>query len=122
MNSKEIPEYQWDDFLKSFSRQHFRWRSYIEIFNNEGVKNLLSENKPLKNIFYNKEQNLLKLEMEDTDEISSEFKINNIKKIFVEEKEEGVHKGLKILTGENKELFLRFRSTLPNDMLDGLVR
>jgi hypothetical protein len=123
MKSEKIPEFEWQDFFNSFSKQHLKWHSYIEVLNSHGSKQIISDNKPLKKIFVSLDgsKNSLTIVLDSSEEIESDYKINNIEEIFLEE-QEGIHKGLKIITSEGNEVYLRFRSALPTDMLEGIVR
>lgn len=121
---KEIAEYEWKDFLDSFSKQHFRWHTYIERLNKNGIKELISGNKYLKKISINlsEKDNLLEIKFKDKSGPASDFKIKNVKDIFLMEKEEDVHQGLKIISSGGDDVLIRFRSTINSDMLDGIVR
>ena len=126
----EIPENQWPEFCKGFSREHHGWLVNLRCVNTDqlGIDrsaafengNVLAEGKPLQWVRGSRKEDMTEFLVtvgEGAEEIS--IPVPNVIRLY-NEKSDDAHKGLRLDAGDGSSTLVEFRAATP-EMLDGLA-
>jgi hypothetical protein len=124
MATQEIPRDEWTTFLDIFSQQHEGWLSTVEILGadigaQEEVHDLPLEGITAAPTDSPPETIAISLGKDPEDHVT--HTINKPTRVWLEQTSEGANAALEIESADEVKTLLRFRSTLPADMVDGIV-
>ncbi len=124
MATQEIPQEQWLAFFDGFSRQHQGWLATLEVFGPEIGAQKEARNLPLEGItadLKGPESETISISFGKGPEEHVTHLIKNPKRIWLEQSLQGANAALEIESSDEVKTLLRFRSTLPTEMLNGVV-
>jgi hypothetical protein len=127
----EIPEDQWPDFCKGFSREHHGWLVNLRCVNTDQLgkdrsaafKNgkVLSNGLPLQEVRKNRKDDTTEFMVtvgEGAEEVS--IPVPDVIRLY-NEKSDDAHKGLRLDSGDSSSTLVEFRVAAKPEMLDGLA-
>jgi hypothetical protein len=117
----EVPRNEWLPFLDSFSRQHLHWMGTIEATTSEG-RVALVEGRPFVGISADHagESGCIYIQMGESVADEMTHIVQAPRRIVFQQTPAGEHRGLKIVSADGRITFLRFRSRVRPEMLDGI--
>lgn len=128
MNEIEIPQHQWQEFGRSFSRQHRDWLVTVDVAvasrpeppSQEEHAGILVSEQPLKGLAVEQREGATELWISAGEEHSHlAHRIPNPEHLWFEEAEDGLHAGLRVAAA-GQITRLRFRAAARPEELDGL--
>jgi hypothetical protein len=127
----EIPEDQWPDFCKGFSRQHYGWLVNLRSVNTDQLGkdrsaaiengNVLANGLPLQEIRKNRKDDTTEFMVtvgDGAEEVS--IPVLDVIRLY-NEKSDDAHKGLRLDSGGSSSTLIEFRVAAKPEMLDGLA-
>jgi hypothetical protein len=127
----EIPENQWPEFCKGFSREHHGWLVILRCVNTDQLGrdrsaasengNVLAEGQPLQGGRENRKDDTTEFLVtvgEGEEEVS--IPVPNVIRLY-NEKSDGAHKGMRLDGGDGSSTLVEFRVAANPEMLDGLA-
>ncbi len=124
MSTQEISPEQWKPFLNRFSRQHEGWLVTLEVFASDIGAQQEAHELPLEGITIasgGAERQTIAISIGKTASDHVTHTINAPTHVWLEQTSEGANAALEIESEDKTKTLLRFRSTLPAAMVDGVV-
>jgi len=124
METKEIPRNEWGSFFDIFSRQHEGWLATLEIFGPEIGAQLQARQLPLAGVTVASgagEPETITIDLGKDPEDHFSHSISRPTHVWLEQTTEGANAALEIESADETKALLRFRSSLPPEMVDGVV-
>ena len=124
METKEIPRDQWRSFFDVFSRQHEGWLATLEIFGPEIGAQQEAWQLPLAGVTFESrgsEPETITIDLGKTPEDHVSHTISQPVHVWLEQTTEGANAALEIESADETKALLRFRSSMPPEMVDGVV-
>jgi len=124
MPTREIPREEWCAFLDSFSRQHAGWLSTVEVLGAAIGAQVQAREQPLSGItaeLKGGDRDLISVLVGDSANDHVAHVIHAPSHVRIKETEEGAHETLQIESESGETTLLRFRATVPSELLDGYV-
>ena len=124
MPTQEIPREEWSRFLDTFSRQHEGWLATLEVLAADIGAQQEASDLPLEGITATStddESQSIAINLGKTREDHVTHTITEPTRLWLEQTSEGANAALEIESADEVKTLLRFRSTLPADMVDGVV-
>ena len=124
MPTQEIPREDWNKFFGAFSRQHEGWLATLEIFAAEVGAQEEAHELPLEGISIFSEGSggtSIAINLGKTPEDHITHTVTKPEHVWLEQTSGGAHAALEIESEDQNKALLRFRSTLPPEMVDGVV-
>jgi Family of unknown function (DUF5335) len=124
MNTQEIPRDGWSTFLNTFSRQHEGWLATLEVFADELGAQEAARELPLEGISSESTNDglatiTINLGRNADDHLTHE--VNAPTHLWLQQTQELGNAALEIESAEGTKTLLRFRTSLPSEMIDGGV-
>ena len=124
MPTQEIPRQDWNNFFDGFSRQHEGWLATLEIFALDvGAQEEVHE-LPFEGISIASGGNgadAIAISLGKTPEDHVTHTITKPEHVWLEQTSGGANAALEIESENQNKALLRFRSSLPPEMVDGVV-
>ena len=123
MPTQEIPRNQWNEFLNRFSRQHEGWLVTLEVFSPDiGAQEEVHE-LPLEGITIagGTDSKAIAISAGNTLENHLTHTILAPAHMWIQRTTQGVEAALEIESEDNSKTLVRFRSSVPPEMVDGAV-
>jgi hypothetical protein len=127
----EIPEDQWPEFCKGFSREHHGWLVNLRCVNTDQLGrdrsaafengNVLADGLPLQEVRENRKDDTTEFMVtvgEGAEEVS--IPVPDMIRLY-NEKSADAHKGLRLDSGDGSSTLVEFRVAAKPEMLDGLA-
>jgi hypothetical protein len=127
----EIPEDQWPDFCKGFSREHHGWLVNLWCVNTDQLGrdrsaafengNVLADGLPLQEVRENRKDDTTEFMVTvggGAEEVS--IPLPDVIRLY-NEKSDDAHKGLRLDGGDGSSTLVEFRVAAKPEMLDGLA-
>ena len=122
MATQEIPRAEWPAFLDSFSRQHEGWLATLEVLSNESGAQEEAHELPLEGITSTfKEGETIAISLGNAPEDHITHVIAEPTHVWLEQTAQGANEALQIESANAVKTLLRFRSTMPVELVDGVV-
>jgi hypothetical protein len=125
METREIPHDEWRSFFDVFSRQHEGWLATLEIFGPEIGAQEEAHQLPLEGVTIasgDAEPEAISISLGKTPEDHVSHTVVEPAHVWLEQTTDGANAALEIESANEVKTLLRFRSTLPSEMVDGVVR
>jgi hypothetical protein len=128
MITKEIPRNEWTTFLDRFSRQHEGWLATLEVLDVEIGAQQEAHDLPLEGITATSKAaakdsgaGTIAISLGNNAEDHITHTITEPTRVWLEQTPQGANAALEIESADQVKTLLRFRSSLPADMVDGVV-
>jgi len=124
MPTQEIPRAQWATFLDTFTQQHEGWLATLEVFAPDLGAQQEARNLPLEGITTaakNGDPETISISLGKSPEDHLTHTITQPTHLWLAQTAEGANAALEIESADDVKTLLRFRSTLPSEMVDGVV-
>ena len=124
METKEIPRDEWRSFFDVFSRQHEGWLATLEIFGPEVGAQQQARQLPLAGVTVASrvgKPETITIDLGKAPEDHVSHIIMSPEHVWLERTTEGANAALEIESADQTKALLRFRSTFPPEMVDGVV-
>ena len=124
MPTQEIPRKDWNNFFDVFSRQHEGWLATLEIFAPDVGAQEEAHELPLEGISIasgSNETDAIAISLGKTPEDHVTHTITTPEHVWLEQTSGGANAALEIESENQNKALLRFRSSLPPEMVDGVV-
>ncbi len=124
MSTQEIPREDWSNFFDVFSRQHEGWLATLEIFAPDVGAQEEAHELPLEGISIasgNSSADAIAINLGKTREDHITHTITKPEHVWLEQTSGGANAALEIESENQTKSLLRFRSSLPPEMVDGIV-
>ncbi len=124
MPTQEIPRQDWNNFFDGFSRQHEGWLATLEIFAPDVGAQEEAHELPLEGISIASGGNgadAIAISLGKTPEDHVTHTITKPEHVWLEQTSGGANAALEIESENQNKALLRFRSSLPPEMVDGVV-
>ena len=124
MPTREIPRDEWKTFLDTFSGQHEGWLVTLEVLAADMGAQQEASDLPLEGITAtatDNESQAIAINLGRTPKDHVTHTITEPTRLWLEQTSEGANAALEIESADEVKTLLRFRSTLPADMVDGVV-
>jgi uncharacterized protein DUF5335 len=124
MSTQEIPRAEWNNFFDGFSRQHEGWLATLEIFAPDLGAQEEAHELPLEGISIaagDESPIAISISLAQTSEDHVTHTITGPERVWLEQTLGGANAALEIESENQTKTLLRFRSTLPPEMVDGVV-
>ena len=124
MPTQEIPREDWSKFFNVFSRQHEGWLATLEIFAPDVGAQEEAHELPLEGISIasgSNEADAVAISLGKSQEDHVTHTITKPEHVWLEQTSAGANAALEIESENQSKALLRFRSTLPPEMVDGVV-
>ena len=124
MSTQEIPREDWNNFFDVFSRQHEGWLATLEVFGPDVGAQEEAHELPFEGISIASEGNgadAIAINLGKTPEDHVTHTITKPEHVWLEQTSGGANAALEIESENQNKALLRFRSTLPPEMVDGVV-
>jgi len=124
MPTQEIPHDKWKTFLDGFSRQHEGWLATLEVLATDIGAQQEARDLPLGGITATSRESApetIAISLGQTPEDHVTHTITEPTHVWLEQNSEGANAALEIESADEVKTLLRFRSTLPAEMVDGVV-
>ena len=124
MPTQEIQREEWHKFFYAFSRQHEGWLATLEIFAAEVGAQEEAHELPLEGISISSEGSggtSIAINLGKTPEDHITHTVTKPEHVWLEQTSGGANAALEIESEDQNKALLRFRSTLPPEMVDGIV-
>lgn len=124
MATKEIPRDEWTTFLDSFSRQHEGWLATLELLGPDIGAQQEARNLPFEGITATStedESQGITINLGKTAQDHVTHTIAEPTHVWLEQTSQGANAALEIESADQIKTLLRFRSSLPAEMVDGVV-
>jgi hypothetical protein len=126
MPTQEIPRDEWLPFLERYSRQHEGWLATLEVFGPEIGAQQEARDLPLEGITAaSKDGNAstvsISISLGNTPDDHVTHTITDPTRLWLEQTSQGANAALEIESAGEVKTLLRFRSTVPAEMVDGVV-
>jgi hypothetical protein len=124
MPTQEIPREEWTAFFDRFSRQHEGWLSTLEVFAPDTGAQQEAHDLPLEGITATSNKTgsetiVISLGRSPEDHVT--HTITEPTRIWLEQTSQGANAALEFESADEVKTLLSFRSTLPAEMVDGVV-
>jgi hypothetical protein len=122
--TQEIPRNQWNSFFEIFSRQHEGWLATLEIFGKDLGAQEEAHELPLEGVSLTSvgnEAEAISIDLGSTAEDHVSHAVIEPARVWLEQTTEGANAALEIEAADGTQTLLRFRSSLPSEMVDGVV-
>jgi hypothetical protein len=124
MPTQEIPRDKWKSFLDGFSRQHEGWLATLEVLATDIGAQQEARDLPLGGITATSRESApetIAISLGQTPEDHVTHTITEPTRVWLEQNSEGANAAQEIESADEVKTLLRFRSTLPAEMVDGVV-
>lgn len=124
MPTHEIRREEWSNFFDGFSRQHEGWLATLEVFAADVGAQEEAHELPLEGISITSGANspdaiAINLGRDPKDHVT--HTITEPEHVWLDQTSEGANAALEIESQNETRTLLRFRSTMPPEMVDGVV-
>ncbi|MGE5681496.1 MAG: hypothetical protein ACM34K_11530 [Bacillota bacterium] len=123
MLNKILPEKQWDELLKEFSRKHKKWLVNLET-EKENFHESLGLQLPLDKISLCESKNgkhEIEIVLKNARKSQANYKIKNIKSLELERDNIGADKALHFISEDGTRTILKFHSAALPETVDGII-
>ncbi|PWT94446.1 MAG: hypothetical protein C5B55_02715 [Blastocatellia bacterium] len=123
--TQQIPRTQWTSFFDSFSRQHEGWIASLEVFSTDLGAQQEADELPFEGISVDTTNDELQAVVISIGKPPVEHvthTINQPKRVWLQRTSDGADESLEIEAADNSKILLRFRSPVPPELVDGVVR
>jgi hypothetical protein len=123
MPTEEIPLKDWESFFAQFSRQHEGWQATVAILGGGVEAGIEARHLPLVGISLDTIDGTRTIAIMLGETVSEHLThmIAKPKYVGLKQTEQGAHEALVIESEDGVKTLLRFRSTMPTEMLDGVL-
>lgn len=124
MSTQEIPRTEWNNFFDGFSRQHEGWLATLEVFAPEIGAQEEAHELPLEGISIasaDESPSEIAISLGKAAEDHVTHTITRPEHVWLEQTPGGANAALEIESENQTKTLLRFRSSLPPEMVDGVV-
>jgi len=124
MSTQEIPRTDWAKFFGVFSRQHEGWLATLEVFAPDVGAQQEAHELPLEGISIASEADdaeTIAISLGKSPEDHLTHTVGKPQRIWLEQTSAGANAALEIESEGETRTLLRFRSTVPSEMVDGVV-
>jgi hypothetical protein len=125
METREIPHDEWRSFFDVFSRQHEGWLANLEVFGPEIGAQEEAHQLPLEGVTIasgDNEPEAISISLGNAPEDHVSHTVLEPAHVWLEQTADGANTALEIESADETKALLRFRSALPPEMVDGMVR
>ncbi|HJQ25553.1 MAG TPA: DUF5335 family protein [Blastocatellia bacterium] len=124
MTTQEIPRNEWGAFFNSFSRQHQDWLVTVEVFGSDIGAQVEAREMPLEGVIADtKQESAGEIAILVADGLKSHVthSINEPTHVRLQQSDAGADEALEIESADGTTTLVRFRSSMPSEMVDGIV-
>jgi hypothetical protein len=126
MSTREIRRDEWMAFFDSFSRQHESWLTTLEVLGADVGAQIEASERPLVGITADLhpdgQQDLVSIFIGGTAGDHLAHLIHRPTHVRLKETDEGAHEVLQIESDTGATTLLRFRSVVPSELVDGVLK
>lgn len=118
----EIDHDQWQSFLENFSRYHLHWPVIIEQVTPTGKLSIRGDRRLIGiNLDETRMEPRANIQMGESSGEKTTHSVSNLKRISLKQTRAGAHVGLELISADGSITFVRFRTAVPPEMLDGIA-
>lgn len=121
VRSRLVARAEWNAFLEEFSRRHEGWLASLRATEAGGKGQVVARHLPLERVELDEEGNRIRIHLGGDKSKRILYLVGKPISLRVDVGEDGAEWGLEIHSA-SKETRLRFRSSLPTEMVDGIIR
>ena len=124
IETREIPRDEWPSFFDTFSHQHEGWLTNLEVFGPDIGAQEEAHELPLGGIGIDSgasERAAIAITLGKSPDDHLTHVVPGPEHVWLEQTTEGANAALEIISADETKTLLRFRSTLPPEMVDGVV-
>ncbi len=123
MPTQEIPRNQWSEFLDRFSRQHEGWLVTLEVFSPDIGAQEEAHELPLEGITIaiGDDAKAIAISAGKTPDDHLTHTVLAPAHMWIQRTTHGAEAALEIESEDNSKTLVRFRSSVPPEMVDGVV-
>lgn len=122
VHSRLVARAEWNAFLEEFSRRHEGWLASLRA-KEEGARKeqVVARHLPLERVEFDEEGNRIRIHLRGGKRKRILYLVEEPISLRIDVGEDGAEWGLEIHSS-GRETRLRFRSSLPTEMVDGITR
>ena len=124
MATREIPRENWNSFFDTFSRQHEGWLATLEVLGRDFGAQEEAHELPLEGVSISSgtnEAETIAISIGKTPENHISHTILKPAHVWLEQTQDGADAALEIESEDDSKTLLRFRSSVPPELVDGVV-
>ena len=124
MATREIPRENWNSFFDTFSRQHEGWLATLEVLGRDFGAQEEAHELPLEGVSISSgtnEAETIAISIGKTPENHISHTVLKPTHVWIEQTQDGADAALEIESEDDSKTLLRFRSSVPPELVDGVV-
>jgi len=124
MATREIPRENWNSFFDTFSRQHEGWLATLEVLGRDLGAQEEAHELPLEGVSISSgtnEAETIAISIGKTPENHISHTVLKPTHVWIEQTQDGAEAALEIESEDDSKTLLRFRSSVPPELVDGVV-
>jgi len=124
MATREIPRENWNSFFDTFSRQHEGWLATLEVLGRDFGAQEEAHELPLEGVSISSgtnEAETIAISIGKTPENHISHTVLKPTHVWIEQTQDGADAALEIESEDESKTLLRFRSSVPPELVDGVV-
>jgi len=124
MATREIPRENWNSFFDTFSRQHEGWLATLEVLGRDFGAQEEAHELPLEGVSISSgtnEAETIAISIGKTPESHISHTVLKPTHVWIEQTQDGADAALEIESEDDSKTLLRFRSSVPPELVDGVV-
>ena len=124
MPTREIPRENWNSFFDTFSRQHEGWLATLEVLGRDFGAQEEAHELPLEGVSISSgtnEAETIAISIGKTPESHISHTVLKPTHVWIEQTQDGADAALEIESEDDSKTLLRFRSSVPPELVDGVV-
>ena len=124
MATREIPRENWNSFFDTFSRQHEGWLATLEVLGRDLGAQEEAHELPLEGVSISSgtnEAETIAISIGKTPENHISHTVLKPTHVWIEQTQDGADAVLEIESEDDSKTLLRFRSSVPPELVDGVV-
>ena len=124
MATREIPRENWNSFFDTFSRQHEGWLATLEVLGRDLGAQEEAHELPLEGVSISSgtnEAETIAISIGKTPENHISHTVLKPTHVWIEQTQDGADAALEIESEDDSKTLLRFRSSVPPELVDGVV-
>ena len=124
MATREIPRENWNSFFLTFSRKHEGWLATLEVLGRDFGAKKEAHELPLEGVSISSgtnEAETIAISIGKTPENHISHMVLKPAHVWIEQTQDGADAALEIESEDDSKTLLRFRSSVPPELVDGVV-
>lgn len=123
MRTQQVPRAEWEQFFDAFTRRHEGWLATVRVVDRRLGAQVEARDLPLEGIVPGRKKGAsLSILLGKRPDANVEHAVERPEQVWVELTDRGVEAALEIVGADGRRTILEFRTAVPAEELDGLVR